>query len=152
MDNKFIGLFIALFIVIFAMGSVNASNLVDHNFDNYFSMKIPDGVNFEKEDSSENDLISVSYSNDEIVIVYTDGPMYSEKSYDFFMSSILGSVFPDLDQYYESQEGNLKIFEPTMTSDEYLPMVGTYSGNKLVIIFGPDVNQLKEMGNSIEFN
>ena len=113
MNKKWIYLFIIFLTAVLAMGSVGAAKLEDHNFNDYFSMKIPKDVHFEKQDDSthENglDMISISYMSDDLVITYIDSPMISENSAEFFYQTTFESIMSDLDECYESQEGNLTI-------------------------------------------
>lgn len=156
MDKKWICLFIIFLVAILAMGSVNAADLEDHNFKGYFSMKIPKNVHFEKQDdiSDENGLkiVSLEYFSDDLAIMYMDTPVYTENSSEFFYQTFFESICPDLNKCYETQEGNLTILEPKKINDEHLPMVGVSSGNEIVIIMGKDLDLMKEMGESVDFN
>lgn len=154
MNKKFIGLFVIFFIAIMAMGSVNAVNLKNHNFDDYFSMKVPT-TDFEKEDGSfqvnGTDSISISYYNDEFYIGYTDVEMFSEDNSAFIFQFFYQIINPDSNKCYESQEGNLKVLEPTKNDGTQVPLVGFCEGNKFLIIAGEDVDLLKEMAHTVKF-
>ena len=156
MDKKWICLFIIFFVALMAVGSVNAADLEDHNFKGYFSMKIPKNVHFEKQDdSSEEDglkIVSLAYLSDDLGIVYFDTPIYTENSSEFCYQTVFESTFPDLDECYETQEGNLTILEPKKINNEHFPMVGVSSGSEIVIIMGKDLDLIKEMGESVDFN
>lgn len=52
MNKRFIGIFVIFFVAVLAMGSVSE---VNHDFNGYFSMNIPKGTAFEKEDMSTNE-------------------------------------------------------------------------------------------------
>ena len=156
MDKKWICLFIIFLAAILAVGSVNAADLENHDFKGYFSMKIPKNVHFDKQDDSTHeggiDTIILTYVSDDLVIMYMDTPIYTENSSVFFYQSFFESICPDLDKCYESQEGNLTILEPKKINDEHLPMVGVSSGSEIVIIAGKDLDMIKEMGESVDFN
>lgn len=155
MDRKWICLFIIFFAAVLAMGSVDAVELKDHNFKDYFSMKIPKNAHFQKQDDSSHeygmDLISLSYVSQDLVIAYEDAPIFSENSSKFFYQTIFESLMPDLDECYEYQEGNLTILEPKKIDDTHLPLVGTTSGSEYVIIVGKDLDLIKKMGKSVDF-
>lgn len=155
MNKKFIGLFIIFLVAILAMGSVGAANLENHNFDGYFWMKVPKDSSFEKQNNttSENGLkqISLSYSNNDLFIGYQESPVLSENSSVGLYQSTFEVMCPDLEECYETQEGNLLILEPKTIDEMHAPLVCITSGNKMVILSGMDVDLLKEMGHTIEF-
>ena len=156
MNKKVIGLSIIFLAAILAMGSVGAANLKTNDFDGYFSMKIPKDVNFQKEVNSTEDngfnMDTVSYASEELVIIYMDSPFTSENMSTFFYQTMFESIYPDLDECYESQEGNLTILEPKTIDDMHMPIVGSSSGSQLVMIVGKDLDLITEMGESIKFN
>lgn len=137
------------------MASVNAADLTHHNFDNYFSMDVPKGVDFEKEDFSihENglDVVEVYYYSDEIEIVYLDSPLYSNETAAYYYQYMFKLLNPDSTKCYESQEGNLRILEPTTNDGTELPIVGLNEDGRLITIDGNDVELLKEMAFTAEF-
>lgn len=154
--NKNVILLFAIFLVtVLAMGTVSAVNLENHDFDGYFSMDVPKDITFEKEDASidENDFEAsmITYMSNNLAIMYTD-TLVSENSSYYLYQEAFQSANPDLTKCYESQEDNLRILEPTSSDDFHFALVGTSSGNKIVMIMGNDVNLLKEIGHSIEFN
>ena len=155
MDKKWIFLFIIFLAAILAMGSVDAAELKDHNFKDYFSMKIPKNVHFEKhEDSSHEDgidMISLSYLSKDLIIVYEAVPFFSENSSEFYYQTVFESFCSDLDECYEYQEGNLTILKPKKIDDTHVPIVGTTSGSEYVIIVGKDLDLIKKMGKSVDF-
>lgn len=155
MDKKWICLFIIFLAAIMAMGSVNAVKLENHNFKDYFSMEIPKDVTFEKQEDSSHengiDMVMLSYMSENLVIIYMDSTFVSENSSEFFVQSMFESSYPDLDECYETQDGNLTILKPKTIDDTHMPIVGSCSGTKLVMIFGKDLDLIKEMGESIKF-
>ena len=155
MDKKWICLFIIFLAAVLAMGSVDAVELKNHNFKDYFSMKIPKNAHFQKQNMSyhENGLnvVYLVYGNEDLGIAYMDMPFYSENSSEFFYQSMFESGMPDLDECYESQEGNLTILEPKKIDDTHFAMVGTSSGSESVIIMGKDMDLIKKMGKSVDF-
>lgn len=155
MNKKLAILLIICFASFLAIGSVSAANLKHHNFDNYFSMDVPKDMSFQKQDDSTNEngikLTTISYVTDETVVMYMDTPVLSENSSDFFFQSMFESMNPDLTECYESQEDNLRIIEPVGNDGQHLAIVGTSSGNEMVMLAGLDTDLLRDMGRTIEF-
>ncbi|MBE6502204.1 MAG: hypothetical protein E7Z79_07150 [Methanobrevibacter thaueri] len=155
MDSKWICLFVIFLAAVMAMGSVGATDLETHEFGDYFSMKIPKNVHFEKDKniSHENgmDTIFLEYMSEDLDISYINNPIVTENSSEFFYQSLFESIYPELDECYEYQEGNLTILMPKKINDMHFPMVGTSSGNEIVIIMGKDIDMIKEMGKSVDF-
>lgn len=156
MNKKLIGLLIIFLVAILAIGSVEAANLKNHDFDGYFSMKVPKDANFQKENESvDGDEVydeSVSYSSEHIGIAYFQSFLLSENSSTWFYQTIFESLCPDLDECYETQEGNLVILEPKKIDETHMAIVGISSGNKMLMIMADDVDLAKEMANSVKFN
>ena len=156
MNKKFIGLFVIFLVAILAMGSVGAANLKTNDFDGYFSMKIPKDVNFQKQSDSINEsgfnMDMLTYASEELAIIYMDAPVLSENSSTFLYQNMFESMYPDLDECYESQEGNLTILEPKTIDEAHMPIVGSSSGSQLVMIVGKDLDLITEMGESIKFD
>lgn len=156
MNKKFIGLFVIFLVAILAMGSVGAANLKTNDFDGYFSMKIPKDVNFQKQSDSINEsgfnMDMLTYASEELAIIYMDAPVLSENSSVFLYQTMFESMYPDLDECYESQEGNLTILEPKTIDEAHMPIVGSSSGSQLVMIVGKDLDLITEMGESIKFD
>lgn len=156
MNKKFIGLFVIFLVAILAMGSVGAANLKTNDFDGYFSMKIPKDVNFQKQSDSINEsgfnMDMLTYASEELAIIYMDAPVLSENMSTFFYQTMFESMYPDLDECYESQEGNLTILEPKTIDEAHMPIVGSSSGSQLVMIVGKDLDLITEMGESIKFD
>lgn len=155
MNKKIAILLIICFASFLVMGSVSAANLKNHNFDDYFSMDIPKDMSFQKmENSTEEagvEFMQISYVSDNTVILYMDTPVFSENSSDFMFQSLFESLNPDLTKCYESQDDNLKIIEPVGNDGQHLTVVGTSSGNKVIILAGLDKDLLKDMAHTIEF-
>ena len=154
--NKKVIILILLCTSFFAIGCVGAADLKNYDFDGYFTMNVPNDVSFEKQinDTSQDgyDIVNANYMSENIVIVYMNNPMLGDNSSVYLYQTMLEQGNPDVSQCYESQEGNLTIFESTAPDGSDLSLVGTCSGNKLVIIVGDDVGLIKEMGNSVKFN
>ena len=155
MNKKFIGLFIIFFVAILAMGSVGAAKLENHNFDDNFWMKVPKDTTFQKQNDSinENGLnqISLSYINNDLLVLYMDSMGVSENSSKWFYQTMFESINMDLNECYETQEGDLIILEPKKIDEMHFPVVGVSSGNKNVMLMGNDVDLLKDMAHTIEF-
>lgn len=154
MNKKVLGLSAIFIVAVLAMGAVSATDLSNHDFGDYFSMKTPD-VNFEKQENSTGEegfeMDMVSYVSEDLVIFYSDSPLFSEDSCYSIYQMMFGLVNPDLTECYESQEGNLRILEPTTNDETHFALVGVNSGNKTVMLFGNDVDLLSEMGHTIKF-
>lgn len=155
MDKKWILVLSVLFVSLLAIGSVNAANLVDRDFDGFFSMEVPKGTTFQKDinNTSENNLTNVfaGYTNENMGIIYSDSFVFSENSSRFSYQGMFEAMNPDSTKCYESQDGDLTILEPTVTGDLNIPLVCKSSGNKMIIIFGKDLDTLKKMGHSVKF-
>ena len=155
MNRKWICLFIIFFAAVLAMGSVDAVELKNHNFKDYFSMKIPKNAHFQKQNMSYHedglDVVYLVYGNENLAIMYKDAPIYTENSSKFLYQNMFQYVMPDLDECYEYQEGNLTILEPKKIDDMHVPIVGVSCGNESVIIVGKDLDLIKKMGKSVDF-
>ena len=155
MDKKWICLFIIFLAAVLAMGSVDAVELKNHNFKDYFSMKIPKNAHFQKQNMSYHedglDVVYLVYGNENLAIMYKDAPIYTENSSKFLYQNMFQYVMPDLDECYEYQEGNLTILEPKKIDDMHVPIVGVSCGNESVIIVGKDLDLIKKMGKSVDF-
>lgn len=155
MNNKVMCLFTIFLAVIITMGVASATDLESHDFDDYFSMDVPQGTTFQKEDSSINDefkMDSVGYMSDSLGVFYIDTQFFLEYTSYSLYQMMFENINVDLTKCYESQEGNLRILEPTTNDGVHFSLVGTSSGNKMVVLMGNDVSLLKEMGHTIEFN
>lgn len=155
MNKKFIGLFIIFFVAILAMGSVGAAKLENHNFDDYFWMKVPKDTTFQKQnesiDESGFNQTSLLYASNDLVVMYFDSIMISENSSTWFSQTIFESTYMDLNECYETQEGNLLILEPKKIDETHFPMVVVSSGNKNVMLVGNDLDLLEDMAHTVEF-
>ncbi len=152
MNKRYLLLFI---VFLLAIGSASAANFDNHDFDGYFTMDVPSGATFQKEinDTDEDGfhLVLASYMNDDLVITYMESPFNSENSSSWYYQTIFEGAFPELTKCYERQDGNLKILEPTTINETCVPLVGVSGGNEMVMIVGKDIDVLKQMGNSVEF-
>ena len=155
MNRKCVGLFIIFLVALLAIGSVGAANLKNQDFDGYFSMKVPKDASFQKDENYTNEngfkLVSVSYVNNDLGIFYMDSPAFSENSSTWFYQTMFEGINLDLNECYETQEGNLVILEPKTIDETHLPVVGVASGNKMVILTGKDLDLLEDMGHSVNF-
>ena len=89
MNKRVICLFAIFSIVVLTVGGVSAADLNDRNFDNYFSMKVPKNVDFQKESNSTNEdgfkMDMLMYLSENFGIIYFDSPLTSENSsYTFY--------------------------------------------------------------------
>ena len=152
MNKRFIGIFVIFFVAVLAMGSVSAAN---HDFDGYFSMDIPKGTTFEKEDMSTNEggvkMIDVVYMNDDLMVEYSDNPAFSNESSVYVYQTTFELVNYDLTQCYETQDGNVTLLKPKVVDDEHFPMAFVGDGNKIVMVAGKDSDSIKKMAKSVEF-
>ncbi len=148
-------LLIVLCISLFTISGVSAVNWDNQDFDGYFSMKVPNGVTFEKDINSSVESginqINAFYMSDNILVEYMDSPLFSEDSAIFIYQSFFESINPESMGCYESQEDNITILEPLTNDGSEFPVVGMCNGNKLIIISGDDVQIIKEMVRSVEF-
>ena len=155
MNKKVIGLFIIILVAILTIGSINAADFKNHNFDNYVSMKIPKDMSFEKEDNSITEegyeSIDVSYLSEDLMIEYMDTPAFSENSSAFFYQAFFELVNEDLNECYETQDDGLIFLETTQNDGEHLSLAGISSGHKMVIIAGTDSHLVKQIARTVEF-
>lgn len=86
-----------------------------------------------------------------IILMYIDSPLFAGENNAAIYQGMFSSINPDVNQSYESQDGNLRVIEPVPKSDMTFPMVALTSGNETVMLFGQDVSLLKEMGHSVKF-
>jgi hypothetical protein len=156
MNKKVICLFAIFSIAVLTVGGVSAANLVNHDFGDNFSMKIPKNADFHKEKNSTEingvKMEMIAYYSDSLAIMYIDSQVISENSSYGLYQGVFQNVNPDLTQCYESQDDNLRILEPTVKDKTHISVVGTSSGNKIIILAGNDLDTLKAMGRSIRFS
>lgn len=160
MNNKYLSIMtIFLLGVMLCMGAVSAKAMKTNDFDD-FEMDIPNDSNFVKQeledDPKDSDMpLSVETYIDEtnlIVLAYIDSPMFAGENNAAIYQAMFSTINPNINQSYESQDDELRIIEPIPKSDMNFPMVGLTSGNKTIMLFGQDIDLLKEMGHSVKFN
>ena len=119
MDKKFI--LICVIVLVLSVGAVSAVNLENKNFDDAFSIKVPKNSNFAVQamDSSSGFNFSSNVSlkmhvdeKNQIVIIYSDIPLISNNSVDWWYQNIFQSLNPNLDSCYETQIGDMKYLKP----------------------------------------
>ena len=159
MNNKYLSIIIICLLgIMLCMGAVSAKSMKAKNF-NDFTMDVPTDSNFveqEIEDGSEDSdvLMSAETYLDEknlIILMYIDSPLFAGENNAAIYQGMFSSINPDVNQSYESQDGNLRVIEPVPKSDMTFPMVALTSGNETVMLFGQDVSLPKEMGHSVKF-
>lgn len=154
--KRWIGLLIIGVILFSTIGNIAAVKLVNRDFDGDFTMKVPKGTHFQKDvnETDENGFYFkfVTYMSDNLFIIYSSAPMFSENSTAWFSQRMFQEMYPDLSKCYESHEGNLTILEPVKTDDQHYPMVYLTKGNEYIVIVGENTSTIKEMGHSIKFN
>ena len=149
MNKRLIGVSIIFLIAVLAMGSASA---VSHDFDGQFSMNIPKGTTFQKEDMSNGEEgINILYMNDELMVEYFDSVSFSEESSKYFYQTTFEMANSDLDQCYETQEGNVTLLQPVTSDGQHFPMAFVESGHKMVIVIGEDASSIKKMAESVVF-
>jgi len=152
MNKRFIGMFVIFFVAVLAMGFVSA---VNHDFDDYFSMDIPKGTTFEKEDMSVNEggvkMTDVVYFNDDLMVEYSDNPSFTNESANYVYQASFELLYNDLTQCYETQDGNVTVLKPKVVDDEHLPMAFVGDGSKIVMVMGKDSDSIKKMVKSVVF-
>lgn len=154
MNKKVIGIFIIILVAILTIGSVNATDFENHNFDNYVSMKIPKDMSFEKEDNSIIEegykSIDVSYFSEDLVIEYMDTPAFSENSSAYIYQTFFEVGNDDLNECYETQDDGLIFLETTQDDGNHISIAGISSGHKLVIIGGTDSHLVKQIAQTVK--
>lgn len=141
------------------VGAVSAKSMKTEHFGD-FNMDVPKNSNFVKqeldEESQDSDIpLSMDVYVDEkniMGIYYIDTPLFAGENNAIIYQGIFSSLNPDINQSYESQEGNLRIIEPVPKSKMTFSMVAFTSGNETIMLFGQNVSLLKEMGHSVKFN
>ena len=161
MNSKYLSILIICSLgVILCMGAVCAKSMTSQNFGD-FRVDVPKNSDFVEQDldvdESENSDIPLSgetYVDEKniLMLVYIDSPLFAGENNAAIYQLMFSTTNPDLNQSYESQEGNLRIIEPVKKSEMNFSMVGLTSGNKTMLIFGQDVDLLKEMGHSVKFS
>lgn len=158
MDKKFI--LICVITLVLSVGAVSAVNLETKTFDDAFSMKVPKNSNFAVQamDSSSGFNFSSNVSlkmhvdeKNQIVIIYSDIPLISNNSVDWWYQNIFQSLNPNLDSCYETQIGDMKYLKPVKKSSTNVALAGTNKGNDTVMVAGSDYDLVKSMGKTIKF-
>lgn len=153
MNKKY---FAIIFIVLLlTVGSVSAANLERHNFDNYFTMEIPEGTSVEEQDDSFNEdginHIMLSFIAQDWLVFYFNTPMLSGDSVTWVYQSLFSSANDDLDTCIEYQDGNFRILQPKNEDGNHVILIGTHSEDETIILMGTDFKLSKEMANTIEY-
>ena len=158
MDKKFI--LICVIALALSVGAVSAVNLENKNFDDAFSINVPKDSNFVlqamDEGSSFNFSSNVSLKmhvdeKNQIVIIYSDIPLISNNSVDWWYQNMFQSMNPDLDSCYETQIGDMKYLKPVNESPTNVALAGTNKGNNTVMVAGSDYDLVKSMGKTVKF-
>ena len=157
--NKKIILGLCLVVAVMSIGTVCAESMVSHDFDD-FKMDVPKDSNFQKVPLNNTDDADILNMNEKayldegnmIIVESVDTSLISKNQISLFTHYVFNLVNPDLNQAYEHQDGNLRVMEPASNSDQYFSVVCINSGNKSVVLAGLDVNTLKDMANTIDFN
>ena len=143
-----------------SVGAVSAVNLENKNFDDAFSIKVPKNSNFAVQamdkESGFNFSSNVSLKmhvdeKNQIVIIYSDIPMISNNSVDWWYQNMFQSLNPDLDSCYETQIGDMKYLKPVKESPTNLALAGINKGNDTVMVAGSDYDLVKSMGKTVKF-
>ena len=152
MNKKY---FLIMFIVLLVtIGSVSAVNMEKHNFDNYFTMDIPEGSSVETQDDSGNeseDDIALSFISEDWLVIYYNSAMFSGDSVSWLYQNTFNIVNEDLDGCIEYQDGDLRILRPENEDGNHLILVGTHSENETIMIMGTDFELVKEMAHTLKY-
>ena len=158
MNKKLI--LICVIALVLSVGAVSAVKLENKNFDDAFSIKVPKDSNFALQamDSGSGFNFSSNVSlkmhvdeKNQIVIIYSDIPLISNNSVDWWYQNMFQSMNPDLDSCYETQIGDMKYLKPVKESPTNVALAGTNKGNNTVMVAGPDYDLVKSMGETVKF-
>ena len=158
MNKKLI--LICVIALVLSVGAVSAVKLENKNFDDAFSIKVPKDSNFALQamDSGSGFNFSSNVSlkmhvdeKNQIVIIYSDIPMISNNSVDWWYQNMFQSLNPNLDSCYETQIGDMKYLKPVKESPTNVALAGTNKGNDTVMVAGSDYDLVKSMGKTIKF-
>lgn len=127
-------------------GAVSASNLVEHDF-NEFNALAPEGVQFYEETTETYHYYINSQEN--IAYVYIGSSMINDATI-----NVAYSMLENMGLEKMNTDGNLTVFK---INDGELNKYGAYAmevhtEGKIVCIVGNDLNELKEIGSSVSFN
>ena len=152
MDRKWI----LLALVFILMGSVSAVDLESRDFDGYFSMDVPKGMNFTNNsiDVSENgtDDVIVDYEGDRLEITYLNAQFLFENHSSDYFDVIFELLYPGYDLYPRFSDENMTVFEAVDKDWDTYPVAGVASENRMILIIGEDLNLVRQMGSSVKFN
>ena len=158
MNKKLI--LICVIALVLSVGAVSAVKLENKNFDDAFSIKVPKDSNFALQamDSGSGFNFSSNVSlkmhvdeKNQIVIIYSDIPLISNNSVDWWYQNMFQSMYPDLDSCYETQIGDMKYLKPVKESPTNVALAGTNKGNNTVMVAGSDYDLVKSMGETVKF-
>lgn len=158
MDKKFIS--ICIIALVLSIGAVSAVNLETKNFDDTFSIKVPKNSNFAVQamdkESGFNFSSNVSLKmhvdeKNQIIVIFSDIPMISKDSADYWYQYMFQNMNPDLDSCYETQIGDMKYLKPVKESSTNFALAGTNKGNDTVMVAGTDYDLVKSMGETVKF-
>ena len=145
MDKKFIS--ICIIALVLSIGAVSAVNLETKNFDDTFSIKVPKNSNFAVQamdkESGFNFSSNVSLKmhvdeKNQIIVIFSDIPLISKDSADYWYQYMFQNMNPDLDSCYETQIGDMKYLKPVKESPTNFALAGTNKGNDTVMVAGTD--------------
>ena len=158
MDKKFI--LICVIALALSVGAVSAVNLETKTFDDAFSIKVPKNSNFALQAMDDGSGFNFSSNvslkmhvdeKNQIVIIYSDIPLISNNSVDWWYQNMFQSMNPDLDSCYETQIGDMKYLKPVKESPTNVALAGTNKGNNTVMVAGSDYDLVKSMGKTVKF-
>ena len=158
MDKKFIS--ICIIVLVLYIGAVSAVNLETKNFDDTISIKVPKNSNFAVQ--AMNDSSGFNFSSNvslkmhvdeknQIIVIFSDIPLISKDSADFWYQKMFQSMNPNLDSCYETQIGDMKYLKPVKESPTNLALAGINKGNDTVMVAGSDYDLVKSMGKTVKF-
>ncbi len=139
--------FLILFIVVASLtvGTVAASNLVDHNFDGKFTALYPDGDHFAS--FSEKGVAVWGDSDNKLWYVYAEDDAIDSSSI-----NEMWNIFCDkFNMKIDKTEGDMTIFKvnnETLGTDA----IGIHEDNKVFLVTGDDLNELKDIAKSVKFD
>ena len=158
MDKKFIS--ICIIALVLSIGAVSAVNLETKNFDDTFSIKVPKNSNFAVQamdkESGFNFSSNVSLKmhvdeKNQIIVIFSDIPLISKDSADYWYQYMFQNMNPNLDSCYETQIGDMKYLKPVKESSTNFALAGINKGNNTVMVAGLDYDLVKEMGETVKF-
>lgn len=141
---KYLIIFVAC--LSFAAGAVSASQLVEHDF-NDFDALAPEGVQF-YEETTETYHYYIN-SQEKLAYVYIGSSLINDATI-----NVAYGMLENIGLEKMNTDGNLTVFR---INDGELSRYGEYAvevhtEGKIVCIAGDDLNELKEIGSSVSFN